>query len=246
MAERLEDELRALGRDWDREPDDATVAAIAEAVGTPQRKRRFGDIGVLAAAAALLTGVTVAGVLVPWVVARDAVPGTTTSTTLPPSPTRTGSAWRSAHCGEWGVPPLVVRQADIIELTDWRPPDTGTPWGPPEELRITALGKGYGIVVASYRVNGRLVTLERYPAKTTFPLPLRGESSEVPLDGGTARLVDMPSRTGYDLELVGKGVGMQGSLDCYAPRLMWVRDGVGWAVTGHLSTEELVALAETL
>lgn len=61
VAERLEDELRALGRDWDREPDDATVAAIAEAAtSAPERKRRFGDIGVLAAAAALLTGVTVA------------------------------------------------------------------------------------------------------------------------------------------------------------------------------------------
>ncbi|CAL9410923.1 hypothetical protein SUDANB95_01646 [Actinosynnema sp. ALI-1.44] len=247
MAERLEDELRALGRDWDREPDDATVAAITEAAtSAPERKRRFGDIGVLAAAAALLTGVTVAGVVVPWVVARDAVPATRTSTSPPPSPTRTGNPWQSAHCGEWGTPPYLVGANDVTESTGWRPPGTGTPWGKPVELRITALGKGYGTVIATYRVGGRLVTLERYPSRTTFPPPERGESSEVPLAGASALLVEMPSRTPYTVEFVGAGSSSHGRHDCFAPRLMWVRDGVGWAVTGHLSTEELVALAETL
>nr|BFE49923.1 hypothetical protein GCM10017745_33500 [Saccharothrix mutabilis subsp. capreolus] len=40
---------------------------------------------------------------------------------------------------------------------------------------------------------------------------------------------------------------LSGPVECSARRLMWTAgDGVGWAVTGHLSTEELVALAETL
>lgn len=238
MAERLEDELRALGREWEREPDDATVAAITAAA--TRKRRRFGDIGVPAAAAALLTAVSVAGVVVPWVVARDAVPATSTPTT-----TVTGDQWRSAYCGELGTEPLLATSGAIRDMTGWRPPGADTPWGNPLELRITEPGGEYGITIVTYRVNGRTLTLERYPATTTFPPPEKGETSQVPLGGVTAVLVQGPSRTGYTVTFP-RRVTEHGRWDCTAPRLMWVQGGDAFALTGPLPLDEMVALAKTL
>ncbi|MEU7531079.1 hypothetical protein AB0A74_35470 [Saccharothrix sp. NPDC042600] len=245
MAERLEDELRALGRDWDHEPDDATVAAITEAATrTPPRKRRFGDIGVLAAAAALLTGVTVAGVVVPWVVARDAVPATTTTTSTPFT-TYTDQPWRSAHCEGFGKP-WVVTADEVAERTGWRPPGAGTPWGEPEELRFAVVRQPTGYVVARYRVDGMPVTLERYPEAARLEPQPGTPAIEVPLAGATALVVEAPSETRFQVSDPDRS-SLSGPVECSARRLMWTAgDGVGWAVTGHLSTEELVALAETL
>ncbi|GAA0232592.1 hypothetical protein GCM10010492_34190 [Saccharothrix mutabilis subsp. mutabilis] len=244
MAERLEDEPRPRGRDGDREPDDATVAANTEAAtSASERERRFGDIGVLAAAAALLTGVTVAGVVVPWVVARDAVPATTTTST--PSTTHTGHPWRSAHCEGFGEP-WVATADEVAERTGWRPPGAGTPWGEPEELRFSVVRPPTGFVVARYRVDGTPVTVERYPEAARLVPEPGTPAAEVPLAGATALLLEAESDSWYHVDHPDRS-GSGGPARCSARRLMWTAgDGVGWAVTGHLSTDELVALAETL
>ncbi|MFI9816066.1 hypothetical protein [Saccharothrix variisporea] len=239
MAERLEDELRALGREWEREPDDATVAAIAQAA--TRKRRRFGDVSVPAVAAALLTVVSVAGVVVPWVVAREAVPATATTLATPV----TGDRWRSAYCGELGTEPLLASSAAIRDMTGWRPPGADTPWGNPLELRITEPGGEYGITIVTYRVNGRTLTLERYPAGTTFLPPERGETEQVALDGVTAVLVRAPSRTGYTVDFR-RHASLHGQWDCSAPRLMWSKGGDAFALTGPLPLDEVVALAKTL
>ncbi|NUT91311.1 MAG: hypothetical protein HOY78_04715 [Saccharothrix sp.] len=240
MAERLEDELRALGGEWDREPDEATVAAIARAATS--KRRRFGDIGVLAAAAALLTTVSVAGVVVPWVVARDAVPATATTA---PTTTVTGDQWRSAYCGELGTEPLLATSDAIRDMTGWRPPGADTPWGNPLEMRITGPANEYGTTIATYRVHGRLLTLERYPVGTTFPPPEKGETAQVPLDGVTALLVQAPSRTGYTVTFP-RRVTEHGRWDCTAPRLMWTKGDNTFALTGQVPLDDMVALANTL
>ncbi|MEJ2853413.1 MULTISPECIES: hypothetical protein [unclassified Saccharothrix] len=241
MAERLEDELRALGREWEREPDDATVAAITQAA---TKRRGIGDISVLAAAAALLTAVSVAGVVVPWVAARDAVPVATTAPTAPTTAV-TGNRWRSTYCGELGTEPLLATSDAIFEITGWRPPGLGTPWGNPLELRITEPGDEHGITLVTYRVDGRPLTLERYPLGTTFPPPERGQTTEVPLDGVTALLVQAPSLTGYAVEFR-RGETLHGRWDCSAPRLMWVKGGEAFALTGRVPLEDMVALAKTI